>query len=652
MTSAPSLLSTAAEALGQGNTQACHAACAQALTLNASDADALHLDGLAWAMDGDKEQAINQIRHAVTLRPDFAAAWSNLGSLLLDAERLDDAETALRQSILHSPSPFVSPLYNLGNLLRRQGRLIEAEQTYGQALAAQPTHHPSLYSLATVLHERGKDAAALALAQTAQRVAPSHPETAFLVGNLLREQGRLEEALAAYDQALALDPSFAACHTNRGNLLSEQGRAIEALHAYQAALAASPHDHRYASNLLCALQYIDGIAPETLLSAHQSWNQQYGAPEPRPAPFPRADRHGKPLTVGLVSADFGCHPVGWFTIPLAEGADPQQLRVILYSDRVNEDQNTQRLERAVPLRRTGALDDISLAQLIAQDGVDILIDASGHTGHNRLMLFANRAAPLQASWAAYVGTTGVEAMDALIADTLQVPVDDEVLYTEQVLRLPVGYVPYAPPPYAPAVRPRDPGAPLTFGSFNNPVKLSDPVLQAWARLLKAVPHARLLVKFRYLDDLGTANHLRARFAAAGGDIERLDIEGGSPHAEMLGAYHHVDIALDTTPYSGGLTTLEALWMGVPVITCPGRTFASRHSLTHMSHLGLGELCANDWDEYHHKAVALITDAPRLEGYRASLRGRLQAAPLTDGTAFARHFEHALRSLWESDIGKP
>jgi predicted O-linked N-acetylglucosamine transferase (SPINDLY family) len=343
--------------------------------------------------------------------------------------------------------------------------------------------------------------------------------------------------------------------------------------------------------------------------------------------------------------------MGWFALPLVEGANPQDLRLILYSDRRTEDAVTERLRAgAAAFRRITDREDHQVAEQIAADGVDVLIDMSGHTGGNRLGLFAGRAAPLQASWAAYVGTTGVSAMDLLIADALQIPPEDEAFYSEQIVRLPVGYVPYAPPPYAPEVAPLpDPAQGLVLGCFNNPAKYSNSCLTLWAQTLAALPQARLLVKFRYLDEAATAQHLRNRFIALGGDGGRLDIEGGSPHAEMLAAYSRVHLALDSSPYSGGLTTLEALWMGVPVLTLPGRTFASRHSLTHLSHLGLGALCAQSAEDFVSKATALANDPARLTAYRQTLRPTMAASTTCDGATFARHLSKALRQAWAQAV---
>lgn len=649
---APSpLAQQAAAALQAGQATQAQALCQRGQAEEPEAVWPRHYLALLAYSQGDSAAAIEQLRALTRRHPKAASPWSDLGSLLMSQGDLENAEKALRSAALYAEPGFAGPYYNLGNLLRLRGALTEAEQAYGEALARQPNHAGSLHNLALSLLERGRAQAALPLAQAQRTVAPDKADAHFLEGNILRSLGQLTAALACYDKAIALAPQHAPYHVNRGNLLTEQGRAVEAVGAYQAAVEAAPLDARYASNLLCSLHYLDGITPEALFAAHQGWDARFGCPEPRPRPAvaPRAD--DAPLTVGLVSADFGCHPMGWFALPLVEGADQRDLKLVLYSDRRAEDDLTSRLRAsAAAFRRITDLDDHQVAEQIAADGVDVLIDMSGHTGGNRLGLFAGRAAPLQATWAAYVGTTGVAAMDLLIADALQIPPEDEAFYNEQILRLSGGYVPYAPPPYAPEVAPLpDPAAGLVLGCFNNPAKLSNSCLTLWAQTLDALPQARLLVKFRYLDDAPTAQHLRSRFIALGGDGGRLDIEGGSPHAEMLAAYGRIHIALDSSPYSGGLTTLEALWMGVPVLTQPGRTFASRHSLTHLSNQGLRELCAQSPADFVNKAKALGNDPARLAAYRQTLRPAMAASATCDGAAFAHTLSRALRQAWAQGV---
>ena len=273
------------------------------------------------------------------------------------------------------------------------------------------------------------------------------------------------------------------------------------------------------------------------------------------------------------------------------------------------------------------------------DGIDVLIDLTGHFTKNRLKLFARRAAPVQATWGGYTGTTGLAAMDYLIADPHRVPEGTDRDYTEEVIRLPDDYVCYTAPDYAPGVGqlPAATNGFVTFGCFNKPRKINAEVLAAWAEILNAVPGSRLLLKFKHMESPDIREPFSASLSAHGVDLERVDFEGHSPHKELLDCYNAIDIALDTFPYSGGLTTCEALWMGVPVVALPTETFASRHSLSHLSAGGLTEYVASDLSGYVRLAAELAGDQSRLAATRAGLRERVARSPLCDGPRFARHF---------------
>jgi predicted O-linked N-acetylglucosamine transferase (SPINDLY family) len=293
------------------------------------------------------------------------------------------------------------------------------------------------------------------------------------------------------------------------------------------------------------------------------------------------------------------------------------------------------------------LRNAELAKTIRADRIDMLFDLAGHTARNRLLVFARKPAPIQVTWAGYVGTTGLSAMDYILADRYEIPPEGEPYYREQVLRLPDGYLCYDPPAYAPSVSPL-PALSLgfvTFGSFNNPAKISRQVIRAWSQILQRVPQSRLILKYNGMDDVANVNRLASEFSNHGVDPVRIECLGWSPHEGLLAAYSHIDIALDPFPYNGGLTTCEALWMGVPVITCPGQTFPSRHSLSHLSVVGLTETIARDREEYVGLAVALATDLTRLAALRAGLRDRVAASPLCDGQRFARGLMHVLRETW-------
>jgi predicted O-linked N-acetylglucosamine transferase (SPINDLY family) len=339
--------------------------------------------------------------------------------------------------------------------------------------------------------------------------------------------------------------------------------------------------------------------------------------------------------------------VGLLLLGARENLDRETMEAFCYSNRMAEDDITARFQRLATWRPASRLSDDELAEQIRADRIDILFDLAGHTGGNRLLVFARRPAPIQITWIGYVGTTGLEAMDFILADRYQIPEEADRYYVERVLRMPHGYVCFDPPDDAPSVEPLPAKAAghATFACFNNPAKITPQVVACWSRILRRLPEARMILKYRGLDDERTQTHYRALFARHGIAGDRLEFVGWSPHAELLACYHRVDVALDPFPYNGGLTTCEALWMGVPVVTCPGETFASRHSLSHLSNVGLTETIARDLDEYVELAVGLAEDLPRLSGIRGGLRERMARSPLCDGPRFARDLMSLLRQVW-------
>jgi predicted double-glycine peptidase len=291
--------------------------------------------------------------------------------------------------------------------------------------------------------------------------------------------------------------------------------------------------------------------------------------------------------------------------------------------------------------------DTILAETIRTDGIDILIDLAGHTLGNRMRLFTLKPAPVQVSWIGYPYTTGLPAIDYVLMDEVVVPAGDERWFVEHVVRLPDTRFCYAPPEYAPS--PAPPPALergfITFGSFNNLLKITPSVIRLWARVLDAVPHARLLLKWATLAEPETAGHYRRLLGDLGVDLARVELRGASPHRAMLAEYADVDIALDPLPYSGGVTSLEALWQGVPLVSLPKSRPVSRQSQAFLTVLGRPEWIAKDPDDYVCIAADLASDLDRLTDLRRHQRSRMAASPLCDGPRYARHFEAALRSMW-------
>ncbi len=336
-----------------------------------------------------------------------------------------------------------------------------------------------------------------------------------------------------------------------------------------------------------------------------------------------------------------------------ESLRQEQHETICYSDRIVKDNLTLRLQAAATQwHDVIGISDQQLAERIRADRIDILFDLAGHTAHNRLLVFARKPAPIQITWIGYEGTTGLAAMDYLLADRHVVPQGTEHYYRERVLRMPEGYLCYDPPGAAPPAGPPPSLAKgyATFGSFNNPAKVGREVVAVWAEILRRAPTARLVLKYRGLGDPTVKRRYLDLFADHDVEPQRLDLLPPSSYAEYLATYQQVDVALDPFPFSGSVTTCDALWMGVPVVSCPGETFASRHSLSHLSNVGLTETIAHDLNEYVEVALSLAGDVPRLAMLRAGLRQRMAASPLCDGKRFATNLVSILHDAWEQWAG--
>lgn len=515
---------------------------------------------------------------------------------------------------------------------------------------------PSIARLAGQAAERTGDlgAAAERYRRALDRMGaddPKRAETAFALGTALYGLRRLGEAFAALRAALEADRNHAPSWCNLGNVLADIARPAEALKAYQGALALDPGYRNAHSNMLQALQYLPGQSAASLKTAHVEWAaRHFPADPPRPPAPPRRER----LTIGLVSEDLRQHPVGYFSAGWLPHARAAGIDVIVYSSNRADDELTQGMRKAVPMwRDVCGLDDAALIRNIRRDAPDVLIDLGGHTGRNRLGVFAARAAAVQATWAGYVGTTGLAQIDGLIADRIQVPKLEDAAYVEAVWRMPNDYVCYAPPANAP--RPRGQAhrrnGYVAFAAFHNPAKINPDLIAAWAKILHGVPDSRLRLVFRGFEEPLARDYVERTFQAHGIPAHRLDMRGALPHAELLALYDDCDFALDAFPYSGGLTTLEALWMGIPVITHPGATFASRHAASHVTHAGFASEVTTGVADYIRTAIAWANAPAMRDADREVRRARIAASPLMDFPRFARDLAALLSRAVETPAEK-
>jgi predicted O-linked N-acetylglucosamine transferase (SPINDLY family) len=667
-------------ALQRGSPQEAEAALRRALELNDQSAIALSRMAVALQQQGRAGEGEGFARKAVSLEPANAAHWGNLGACLFDQRRWSDAVQAFEQAVSREPGS-AACWSNLGTAEQRMGRLRDAQQSLERSLEIQPGQPNVLTDYASVLAGLGQPEQAL---ETLQQVLACFPQAApawLAAGSAYQMLDQFQPALAVLRRAFELAPQqfevrhnlalilaqhnilaeaedLARLNTTEhpaageawwllGVILERQGRTAEVLAALARAVELTPNSE-YHRSLLMSSQYADGVTPKSLLAAHREWSAKYAEPPPPPQSA-RAERAlDRPLRIGFVSADFGIHPTGFLGLPVIEHLDKSQCQVVCYSDCVREDALTARFRAAASTwRQAFGLANEELAELIRQDEIDVLVDLMGHTGHERLLLFARQPAPMQITWLGYVGTTGMSAMNFLLADRFHIRPDEEAFYTERILRMPHGYACYGPPEDAPGVTPlpADESGRVTFGCFNNPAKLSPGILNAWASILKRVPDSQLLLKYGGLNDPRVRERLLVHFASQRIACDRILLEGFSPHRELLAAYGRVDVALDTQPYSGGLTTCEALWMGAPVITWPGKTFAGRHAASHLTGAGYPQFVAPDREGYIELAVEWAGRLEELAEVRARMRAQVRQSPLCDAPRFAKDFLHVVQEAW-------
>lgn len=466
-------------------------------------------------------------------------------------------------------------------------------------------------------------------------------------GNRLLSQNQLVAAEQRYRQVISAAPRVPEAHNNLGTVLKEQGQIDAARRCFERALQLRPHYASAHSNLLFTLHYAPGQTLSGLRAAHESWAKTQLAGVRASELVPASAGAGAPLTVGLVSPDLYYHPVGCFLLPWLQHHDRTRFRLVAYADSPRVDGMTRRLQAQVALwRHVHGQPDEAVHDTIRGDGVDILVDLAGHTAGNRLRLFARRAAPWQVSWLGYSATTAVPAMDFVLMDASSAPPGYEAFFTERLVRVSGLRFCYSPPEYAPPVAP----APVTrsgnvtFGSFNNLAKLTPEVLATWAAILQGVPGSRLVLKWKALGDAATADRIRSEFARHGVSADRIECRAWSQHPQMLAEYGDVDIALDPFPFSGGLTSCDALYMGVPVLTMPGELPIARQTAGFLDALGLPEWIIGGRDAYIASAIAFASDHAALETLRRTMRSRMLAARLCDGPSHARSIEHALLTI--------
>ncbi len=571
--------------------------------------------------------------------------WNRLVQRGLEAHRrgrFAEAERAYRDALEHRPGdPRV--LEMLAVLVDQQGRHEEALEHLLEVVRRCPSRGLGHARLGGVYEALGRDDEAIAAYRKALALFPQEHEAVETLLNQLGQacfrRGRLREALACYESLSRIQPRQAEPWLNRGNLLRRLGRMGEACVCYREALSRRPCWLNAHEALLFTLAYFVLETPERTLAAHRAWAACLDV-DPMPLPGPRP---GGRLRVGYVSNTFRRHVANHFFVPAFEAHDRDAFEIVCYAHVERPDRVTRRFrDRAGLWRDITRSDDEAVARRIAEDGIDVLVDLDGHTAGNRLGIFARRPAPVQITYLGYCTTTGLEAMDHWLTDEVLTPPGTVERTTETIWRLPRCWVSYEPPANAPAVRMPSHGDMVVFGSLNDLSKLGERVIDAWSRILSAVPASRLLLKTDRLAAAEARAGVIESFACRGVTADRLDLRPRSE--DYLPTYHEIDIALDPFPRTGGVTTADALWMGVPVVTLAGDRMIERQGASLLTSTGLESFVAATEDDYVGLAVALAGDVVRRRELRATMRQRLESSALLSGEGMARCLEAAYREL--------
>lgn len=592
------------------------------------------------------DEAVSAMRKSVHFLPNDHDALNNLGLSLKNKGLLTESESTLRLA-LTIKKDFAEAHNNLGVTLMAQGRLADSEECFRQALHLMPEYTEAYCNLGINLKDQGRFAESEENFQHALKLRPSYAEAFNNLGNVLHGTGRLSEAEDFLRKALELKPDFAIAYNNLGNVLHCQGHLEESEHCYHKALYLKPDYSEAYDGLLFVSNYHPDKTDQEIFQLYQGYDERFGRPHCiHPVAHANSRDCNRRLKVAYVSPAFYSHPVAHFLEPLLTHHDNTRFEVYAYAEISREDHITgsykQHVHHWVP---TVGLSDDQLAERIRSDEIDILVDLAGHTGRNRLGVFARKPAPVSLHWLDFGYTTGLSAIDYYLTDLSSAPIGSENLFSEQVWRLPRPAFAYRPATGMGHISPL-PAAQrgyTTFGTLTRAIRINHRTIRVWSEILRRVEGSRLVIDSGNFKDPAIQQTLKEKFAAQGIESSRLSIGYHSPPWDVL---RDIDIGLDCFPHNSGTTLFESLYMGIPFITLANRPGVGRLGCSVLEGAGHPEWIANSENEYIEKALSLASNLPALASIRASLRQEMQDCPLMDEEGFTRNIEKAYQSMFK------
>ncbi|ARP81414.1 hypothetical protein CAL12_11785 [Bordetella genomosp. 8] len=594
---------------------------------------------------------VDQLRALTKKSPDDVKAWLALGTMLSKAKELEGARHAAEKVVELAPEdPHGWVL--LAQVETQCSNDPVARKHFEHAISLDDKLAGAHHGLADVFWRMNNSHEGLKHINRSLELNPNSLAAIWTKAQLLVGTFRFEEAIALQEELIRRDPQARYSHmTNLASTKRDLGLLNESEETYREAIKLSPkHNASAFSNWLTLLHYMPEKTAEEILEACKQWAAYYPPNKDVKRPVPADRSPSRKLRIGMFSDGFRQHPVGAMTTTALEQLSQHGIELYLYTTTSTVDHITKRLQAVAakwtPIMQVG---DDALAEIFREDAIDILIDLAGYNAGTHMRTMTLEPAPILVKWVGgLINTTGLETIDYLITDSVESPPGSDHMYTEKLIRMPDDYICYVPPPRLPEVGPLPASKHgyVTFGCFNNPTKINDVLLTRWAELMQAVPGSHLFLKGAGYGTESMRKRIQDFMAGHGIEADRLRMEGQSPHYQLFECYNDVDVALDPWPYSGGLTTCEALLMGVPVVTLPGPTFAGRHSATHLANVNMPELVVKDWDEYRARCVGLVSDLDSLATIRRHLRQILLESPVCNAPRFAGHLATAFRAIWQ------
>ena len=633
--------------LQEGRTEAGIRLVGRALAVDRSHVEPHYNLALAHISTGHPGRSIASLRRLLALDPQYWPGYHHLANAFASIEDLAAAVRGYGFALAFAPE--AAEIHgSAANALLRIGRYAAAMSGYRRALVLDPAGGDTLNNLGHTLMQIGRLTAAVDVLQRA--LAASGPSPA-IYDNLGFSYARLQQAEPAFTflkRALVLEPDSFDISNNLGTALMLANQSDRSIVHYRRGLAIRPDDRDVHSNLIFILDHALNAGMEEHQAERKRWDERHGKRWAPSHPVrPRDADPDRRLRIGYVSADFRHHSAASVFGPAVLNHDRSRIQVLMYSGTVVEDDRTDRFKAAADIwRSTLGVSDDDLAARVREDHVDILVDLSGHTLGHRLPVFARKPAPVQVTAWGHVTGTGLSAIDYFFADPVLVPAEMRHLLAETVYDLPC-VIYFDPPGHAPEVAPRPSaaGAPFTYGCLNRITKLSEPTLDLWGEILRRRPDARLLLKDSGFDTLAARERMLSAFRARGIESSRVILRGGTPQAAHLATFGEIDVALDPFPQNGGVSTLEALWMGVPVVSLLGTTLVGRIAGAALSGVGYAEWAVPSKRDYVDLALGFADAPDALDRSRRMLRAEMKTTHVGDPISYSRATEAAYREIW-------